>query len=89
MQKNYQASSSIYTTTYSKLNDISSITEVDRTAISSEKLSFLMNDNKFSNEESRYVMPSKMPKELRNDADIEAKLEELEKASKIYMAFDM
>ena len=30
-----------------------------------------------------------MPKELRHDPEIDAKLQELERASKLYMAFDM
>ena len=30
-----------------------------------------------------------MSKELRNDADIGSKIEELEKASRLYLAFDM
>ena len=35
------------------------------------------------------MLPSKMSKELRSDPDISAKLEELEKAAKSYIAFDM
>ena len=34
-------------------------------------------------------MPSRMPKEVRNDPEVASKLEELEKAAKTYMAFDM
>lgn len=30
-----------------------------------------------------------MPKEVRNDPEVAAKLEELEKAARVYMAFDM
>jgi hypothetical protein len=34
-------------------------------------------------------MPSRMPKEVRTDPEVAAKLEELDKAAKVYMAFDM
>jgi hypothetical protein len=30
-----------------------------------------------------------MPKEVRNDPEVAAKLEELERSAKVYMAFDM
>jgi len=40
-------------------------------------------------DESKYVLPSKMHKDIRNDPDVSSKIEELEKAAKIYMQFDM
>lgn len=36
-----------------------------------------------------FVMPSRMPKEVRNDPEVAAKLQELEQAAKAYMSFDM
>jgi hypothetical protein len=37
----------------------------------------------------QFYVPSKMHKEIRNDPEVSAKLEELEQAAKKYMGFDM
>lgn len=35
------------------------------------------------------ILPSKMHKDIRNDPEVAAKLDELDKAARVYMAFDM
>jgi hypothetical protein len=69
---------------YSNANDQK---EVDRTAISSVKNSVI--EGKQAIDESKFVLPSKMHKDIRNDPDVSAKIEELEKSAKLYMQFDM
>jgi len=51
----------------------------------------LQNPNKDDavSQNGSFIMPSRMPKEVRNDPEVASKLEELEKAAKTYMAFDM
>ena len=40
-------------------------------------------------EETKYMLPSKMSKELRDDPEVSLKLSQLDQAAKFYMAFDM
>jgi hypothetical protein len=59
-----------------------------RTANTSNKNSVLQPSTDLGSTGS-FLMPSRMPKEVRNDPEVAAKLEELDKAAKVYMAFDM
>lgn len=79
----------------SRKNDTSTYSGVDgdgsRTAYSSEKASLIGNGPPVSDkhEETKYLMPSRMPKELRSDPEVSQKLSELEASARFYMAFDM
>ncbi|CDW71950.1 gas2 domain containing protein [Stylonychia lemnae] len=80
-----QTGTTIIQNRYSQQNEYQ---EIDKTTISSVKNSSVI-EGKQAIDESKYVLPSKMHKDIRNDPDVAAKIQELEKSAKLYMQFDM